>query len=87
MIPAQTWRPKRSPLAGRGLVYLADGSTFEGCVWISGGAVTIDGRLRVVSLVGGRRVATYRQRRCRTVALRLVREIVWSERPEWGERA
>lgn len=86
MPAAQLQRAQRNPIAGHGVVYLADGSTFEGCVWVSGGGVTIDGRLRVVSLVGGQRTATYRARRCRTVALRLVREIVWSEHPEWGER-
>ncbi|HYB23059.1 MAG TPA: hypothetical protein VED41_04630 [Solirubrobacteraceae bacterium] len=58
---------------------LRNGSTYIGHALYDGHAVTIDGRLRVVSLVGGQATATYRARRCRTVPLRRVREIIWTD--------
>jgi hypothetical protein len=64
-------------LTGGALVRLCDESTYVGQVIYDGRTVTIDGRLRVASLVGGEATATYRARRRRTVPLRLVREIVW----------
>jgi hypothetical protein len=70
--------------SGTATVRLRDGRIYVGHVEHDGASVTVDGCLQVVSLVRGQRAATYRERCCRTVALGVVREIVWSEQPESG---
>jgi hypothetical protein len=70
--------------SGTATVHLCDGRIYVGHVEHDNVTVTVDGCLQVVSLVRGQPAATYRERRCRTVALRHVREIVWSEQSEPG---
>lgn len=76
-------RPSSQPaLSGRAVVKLRDGSVYEGLAVYDGKLLTIeDGRLRVVSLVGGESVVTYRPACSRTVSLRLVEQIVWEADP------
>jgi hypothetical protein len=61
------------------VVRLRDGSAFEGWLEHVGSKVKIIGRPRVVSLVGGERVVTYRAWCCRDVNWREVRWLVWME--------
>jgi len=64
-------------LAGRGLVRLKDGSVYVGHVSCDRRLVTVAGRLRVITMVDGESVATYRPARRRTIPLQMVGEIVW----------
>ncbi len=72
--------PQPSALAGQATVRLKGGSTYVGRVTIGGRLVTIDdGRLRVVSMIGGERTVTFRPAPRRTVSSYSVEEIVWDE--------
>ena len=55
---------------------------FEGPAIYDTRAITIDGSLRVTSLIEGEEVYTLRPPRRRTLPLHIVREIVWSADPE-----
>lgn len=70
-------RQPANVIAGRALVRLHTGSDYVGDATYDGQTVTIDGKLRVVSLVGGRRTITYRAPRRRTFDVKLVRRIDW----------
>ncbi len=60
-------------------VRLRNGNVYDGVATIHDGMISIDHcRLRVVSLIRGRRTVTYRRpARRRTFALELVRNIDW----------
>ncbi len=79
MQAAQLQHLQRSPLAGRGVVHLMDGSTFEGWVLVSGGTLTIDGRLRVSSGPSYRYSYSYRRQVRRTYPVRAIRCVEWAE--------
>jgi hypothetical protein len=81
MLNQRSGQPRRDRARrdGPAIVHLQTGATYRGHAAYDGRTVTIDGRLRVLSLVTGLPTATYRARRRRTVPLRLVREIVWIE--------
>jgi len=66
-------------LAGQALVLMHDGSSYRGHAVVDRKTetVTIDGRLRVVSFIGGRATVTYRRRRRQTFDIGLVRVITW----------
>jgi hypothetical protein len=88
--PAHRRRANRSGTrasvrSGAATVRLRDGRVFVGFVCCDGRAVDIDGRLRLVSLVGGQPIARYCSRNSRrTMPLGAVREIVWHERQAVG---
>lgn len=69
--------PQMAQLSGRALVRLKDGREYVGHVRYDGKVVTIKGRLRVVSMVGGENVVSYRLAGTKTVPMHLVREIEW----------
>ena len=71
--------PQPTALSGQALIRIRGGSVYVGRVTIEGRLVTIDdGRLRVVSMVGGERTVTYRPAAPRrTVSAYRVDEIRW----------
>lgn len=71
--------PQLAQLAGRAVVRLKDGSVYEGYASYDGKQVTISGRLRVVSMVGGLEVVSYRPARRRTEQWSRVDHIVWED--------
>jgi hypothetical protein len=79
MIPAQTQRPKRNPLAGRAVAHLANGYTYAGWVEVGGGVVTIDGRLRTKTGPSHSRTYIHREAVKRTYPVRSIRRIDWTE--------
>ena len=72
-----TSRP--ASITGHAVVRLKNGTVYVGHAVYDGQAVTINGSLRVVSMVGDTSVFTYRPPRRRTVPLHLIREIVWDD--------
>ncbi len=69
--------PHRAAVVGRALVTLRNGTVYRGEAVYDGRTVTIDGRLRVASIIDGEQVYTYRPPRRRTLPIHLLREIVW----------
>jgi hypothetical protein len=69
-------------LTGRARVKLRDGSTLAGWASYDGKVITLEGHLRVVSMVDGESVATYRPLGRRTMPLRAIDHIVWETDPE-----
>jgi hypothetical protein len=74
-------RQTATPLTGHAVVHLKNGTTYVGRAEYDDArrAVTIDGSLRVIELVGGASIFTYRKAKRRTVQWHLVREIVWDD--------
>jgi len=65
------------PLTGQALVKLKTGAVYRGYARYDGRTVTFGGQLRVVSLVAGEQVVTYRPARRRTLPIYRVAEIIW----------
>jgi hypothetical protein len=66
-----------SALAGQATVRFRDGSVYVGHVSCDRHLVTVAGRRRVVSMVGGERTVTYRPASRRTVSSHRVDWIAW----------
>jgi hypothetical protein len=74
-----------TPAAGNAVLHLKGGSTYVGHVVYDGRLVTVTGRRRVKSLIGGEQTHTYRAPRQRSWPVHLVREIEWED--EHADRA
>lgn len=71
---------KPAALTGQATVRLHNGACYRGLTIYDGKFVTVAGRLRVVSLIDGESVVSYRGRaRRRTFALNLVRHVLWDD--------
>lgn len=79
MTPASVQPLQRSQLAGRGVVYLENGATFEGWLTLSSEMLTIDGRVRVSTGPSHSPVYTYRSEVKQTFPVRAIRRIDWAE--------
>jgi hypothetical protein len=66
-------------ITGHAVVRLKNGTVYVGHAVYDGRAITIDGSLRVIELVGDASVYTYRPPKRRTVPLHVVRDIVWDD--------
>ena len=63
---------------GHAVLRLKNGTVYVGeATLVDGRTITIDGSLRVASLVGDTTIFSYRPRRRRTIPISLVREVVW----------
>jgi hypothetical protein len=69
----------QASIAGHAIVRLKNGTVYVGEATYDGRTITIDGRLRVIEMVDGASVFTYRPPRRRTIPLHIVREITWDD--------
>ena len=82
MTPASVQPLQRSPIAGRAVAHLTNGTTYSGWVQITAGVVTIEGRLRTLTGPSHTQTYIYRAPVRRTYPVGSLLRIDWMEPSE-----